>query len=128
MLQYPYPIRLTPMWGKTMRQFSERFSSCRTQQEYSFLTERLMRSSRMPYRVFASVDSQLEQEVIALFASKDEVFLTFFRFQHIKTADNRFEVVRRRMYCFRHSINGKLSITLCLSVTFLSPPIRHKFC
>ena len=78
-----------------------------------------------------------------------------------KKANNRFGVVRRRMYCFRHSINGnlsgrgpsillrktvlslksptgafivplrstnaKLSITLCLSVTFLSPPIRHKF-
>lgn len=43
MLQYPYPIRITPIWGKTMRQFSERFSSCRTQQEYTQVGIRIFR-------------------------------------------------------------------------------------
>ena len=47
MLQYPYPIRLTPIWGKTMRQFSERFSSCRTQQEYNQVGIRIFRFFRM---------------------------------------------------------------------------------
>ena len=47
MLQYPYPIRLTPIWGKTMRQFSERFSSCRTQQEYTQVGIRIFRFFRM---------------------------------------------------------------------------------
>ena len=46
MLQYPYPIRLTPIWGKTMRQFSERFSSCRTQQEYTQVGIRIFRFFR----------------------------------------------------------------------------------
>ena len=56
MLQYPYPIRLTPIWGKTMRQFSERFSSCRTQQEYTQVGIRIFRffrtegSNRFPDR------------------------------------------------------------------------------
>ena len=53
--------------------------------------------------------------------------LSFFQISAYKKADNRLGIVRRRMYCFRHSINGKLSIPLRLSVTFLSPPIRHKF-
>ena len=47
MLQYPYPIRLTPIWGKTMRQFSERFSSCRTQQEYTQVGIKIFRFFRM---------------------------------------------------------------------------------
>ena len=47
MLQYPYPIRLTPIWEKTMRQFSERFSSCRTQQEYTQVGIRIFRFFRM---------------------------------------------------------------------------------
>ena len=46
MLQYPYPIRLTSMWGKTMRQLSERFSSCRTQQEYTQVGMKIFRFSR----------------------------------------------------------------------------------
>ena len=46
MLQYPYPIRLTPIWGKTMRQFSERFSSCRTQQEYTQVGMKIFRFFR----------------------------------------------------------------------------------
>ena len=47
MLQYSYPIRLTPIWRKTMRQFSERFSSCRTQQEYTQVGIRIFRFFRM---------------------------------------------------------------------------------
>ena len=47
MMQYPYPIRLTPIWGKTMRQFSERFSSCRTQQEYTQVGMKIFRFFRM---------------------------------------------------------------------------------
>ena len=53
---YPYPIRLTPIGGKTMRQFSERFSSCRTQQEYTQVGIRIFRffrtegSNRFPDR------------------------------------------------------------------------------
>ena len=35
--------------------------------------------------------------------------LSFFRFQRIKKRTNVLGVVRRRMYCFRHSINGNLS-------------------
>ena len=56
MLQYPYPIRLTSMWGKTMQQFFERFSSCRTQQEYTQVGIRIFRffrtegSNRFPDR------------------------------------------------------------------------------
>ena len=56
MLQYPYPIRLTPMVGKTMQQFSERFSSCRTQQEYTQVGIKIFRffrtegSNRFPDR------------------------------------------------------------------------------
>ena len=56
MLQCPYPIRLTPMWGKTMRQFSERFCSCRTQQEYTQVGIKIFRffrtegSNRFPDR------------------------------------------------------------------------------
>ena len=46
MLQYPYPIRLTPIWGKTMQQFSERLSSCRTQQEYTQVGIRIFRFFR----------------------------------------------------------------------------------
>ena len=46
MLQYPYPIRLTSMWEKTMRQLSERFSSCRTQQEYTQVGMKIFRFSR----------------------------------------------------------------------------------
>ena len=46
MLQYPYPIRLTSMWGKTMRQLSERFSSCRTQQEYNQVGIKIFRFFR----------------------------------------------------------------------------------
>ena len=46
MLQCPYPIRLTSMWGKTMRQFSERFSSCRTQQEYTQVGIKIFRFFR----------------------------------------------------------------------------------
>ena len=46
---------------------------------------------------------------------KDEIFFSFawhfvfFQISAYKKADNRFGVVRRRMYCFRHSINGNLS-------------------
>ena len=47
MLQYPYPIRPTSMWGKTIRQLSERFSSCRTQQEYTQIGIRIFRFFRM---------------------------------------------------------------------------------
>ena len=47
MLQYPYPIRLTPIGGKTMQQFSERFSSGRTQQEYTQVGIRFFRFFRM---------------------------------------------------------------------------------
>lgn len=47
MLQYPYPIWLTPIGGKTMRQFSERFSSCRTQQEYTQVGIKIFRFFRM---------------------------------------------------------------------------------
>ena len=56
MLQYPYPIRLTPIWGKTMRQLSERFYSCRTQQEYTQVGIKIFRffrtegSNRFPDR------------------------------------------------------------------------------
>ena len=56
MLQCPYPIRLTSMWGKTMRQLSERFSSCRTQQEYTPIGIKIFRffrtegSNRFPDR------------------------------------------------------------------------------
>ena len=46
MLQYPYPIRLTSMWEKTMRQLSERFSSCRTQQEYTQVGMKIFRFFR----------------------------------------------------------------------------------
>ena len=46
MLQCPYPIRLTPIGGKTMRQFSERFCSCRTQQEYTQVGIRIFRFFR----------------------------------------------------------------------------------
>ena len=47
MLQYPYPIRLTPIGGKTMQQFSERFSSCRTQQEYTQVGIKIFRFFRI---------------------------------------------------------------------------------
>ena len=56
MLQCPYPIRLTSMWGKTMRQLSERFYSCRTQQEYTQVGIKIFRffrtegSNRFPDR------------------------------------------------------------------------------
>ena len=56
MLQYPDPIRLTPIGGKTMQQFFERFSSCRTQQEYTQVGIRIFRffrtegSNRFPDR------------------------------------------------------------------------------
>ena len=46
MLQHPYPIRLTSMWEKTMRQLSERFSSCRTQQEYTQVGMKIFRFFR----------------------------------------------------------------------------------
>ena len=88
-----------------------------------FLADSPMRSSRMPYRVFASVFSQLAREIIGHFAyivlpkaaAKDEIFFSFawhfvfFQISAYKKTDNRFGVVRRRMYCFRHSINGKLT-------------------
>ena len=51
MLQYPYPIRLTPIWRKTMRQFSERFSSCRTQQEYTQVGIRFFRFFRWKVQI-----------------------------------------------------------------------------
>ena len=47
MLQYPYPIRLTSIWEKTMRQFSERFSSCRTQQKYTQVGTKIFRFFRI---------------------------------------------------------------------------------
>ena len=98
-----------------------------------FLADSPMRSSKMLYRVFASVFSQLAREIIGHFASvenaqilkqyivlpkaaaKDEIFFSFawhfvfFQISAYKKTDNRFGVVRRRMYCFRHSINGKLT-------------------
>ena len=98
-----------------------------------FLADSPMRSSKMLYRVFASVFSQLAREIIGHFASvenaqilkqyivlpkaaaKDEIFFSFtwhfvfFQISAYKKADNRFGVVRRRMYCFRHSINGNLT-------------------
>ena len=53
--------------------------------------------------------------VLPKLTGKDEIFFSFawhfvfFQISAYKKADNRFGVVRRRMYCFRHSINGNLS-------------------
>ena len=66
---------------------------------------------------FASVENaQILKQYIVLpkAAAKDEIFFSFtwhfvfFQISAYKKADNRFGVVRRRMYCFRHSINGNL--------------------
>ena len=56
MLQYPYPIRLTPIWGKTMRQFSERFSSCRTQQEYTQVGTKISVFSERKVQIAFQID------------------------------------------------------------------------
>ena len=56
MLQYPYPIRLTPIGGKTMQQFSERFSSCRTQQEYTQVGIRIFRFSEWKVQIAFQID------------------------------------------------------------------------
>ena len=56
MLQYPYPIRLTPMVGKAMRQFSERFSSCRSQQEYTQVGIKIFRFSERKVQIAFQID------------------------------------------------------------------------
>ena len=60
-------------------------------------------------------ETALSFEISHDVGNKDEIFFSFawhfvfFQISAYKKADNRFGVVRRRMYCFRHSINGNLS-------------------